>query len=82
VRIDAASAALRFLLADDPGAGNREPRIASREVELFHAGSVAYGIVQALAWVAARRPDVAERLQWRSEIQRLMNELVNPAASA
>jgi hypothetical protein len=42
----------------------------------------AYGIVQALAWVAARRPDVAERLQWRSEIQRLMNELVNPAASA
>lgn len=38
--------------------------------------SEAYGIAQALAWVAARRTDVAQRLQWRSEIQRLMNELV------
>jgi hypothetical protein len=36
----------------------------------------AYGIAQALAWVAARLTDVAQRLQWRSEIQRLMNELV------
>jgi hypothetical protein len=35
----------------------------------------AYELAQVLAWVAARRSDVTERLQWRSEIQGLMDEL-------
>ncbi len=35
----------------------------------------AYGIAQALAWVAARRSEVAERLQWRRDIPELMAQL-------
>lgn len=36
----------------------------------------AYGIAQVLAWVAARRSNVAERIRWRSEIPRLMAGLL------
>ena len=34
-----------------------------------------YGLAQALAWVAARRNDVAERVAWRGEIPGLMAQL-------
>ena len=36
----------------------------------------AYGIAQVLAWVAARRSNVAERLQWRNEIPGLLASLL------
>jgi hypothetical protein len=35
----------------------------------------AYGLAQALAWVAARRTDVAERVAWRGDIPRLLAQL-------
>jgi hypothetical protein len=35
----------------------------------------AYGIAQLLAWVAAQRNHVAERLQWRAQIPALMGRL-------
>jgi hypothetical protein len=35
----------------------------------------AYGIAQVLAWVAAQRNNVAERLEWRAEIPALMQKL-------
>jgi hypothetical protein len=34
-----------------------------------------YGLAQALAWVAARRNDVAERMAWRSDIPNLVAQL-------
>ena len=34
-----------------------------------------YGLAQALAWVAARRNDVAERVAWRSDIPNLLAQL-------
>ena len=34
-----------------------------------------YGLAQALAWVAARRSDVAERVAWRAAIPRLLAAL-------
>ena len=34
-----------------------------------------YSLAQALAWVAARRNDVAERVAWRGEIPELMAQL-------
>jgi uncharacterized protein DUF932 len=34
-----------------------------------------YGLAQALAWVAARRNEVAERVAWRGEIPELMAQL-------
>jgi hypothetical protein len=40
-----------------------------------------YAIAQALAWVAARRSDVAQRLQSRAEIRALMSRLVPASAS-
>ena len=36
-----------------------------------------YEIAQVLAWVAARRGNIAQRLQWRAEIRELMAQLVN-----
>jgi hypothetical protein len=36
----------------------------------------AYGIAQVLAWIAAQRNNVAERLEWRAEIPALMAKLV------
>ena len=38
-------------------------------------GRNSYGLGQALAWVAARRNEVAERLAWRGEIPELMAQL-------
>jgi Domain of unknown function (DUF932) len=35
----------------------------------------AYSITQALAWIAARRPNVAERLAWRQQIPELVSQL-------
>jgi hypothetical protein len=37
----------------------------------------AYELAQVLAWVAARRSDVKQRLQWRSDIQGLMDDLTS-----
>ncbi len=34
-------------------------------------------LAQVLAWVAARRADVTQRLQWRSEIQGLMDDVIS-----
>jgi hypothetical protein len=34
-----------------------------------------YGLAQALAWVAARRDDVAERVAWRGKIPKLLAQL-------
>ena len=34
-----------------------------------------YGLAQALAWVAARRNEVAERVAWRGEIPKLLAQL-------
>ena len=34
-----------------------------------------YGLAQTLAWVAARRTDVAERVEWRGDIPKLMAQL-------
>jgi hypothetical protein len=36
----------------------------------------AYDLAQILAWIAARRGNVAQRLEWRGQIQRLMSWLV------
>ena len=36
----------------------------------------AYGILQALAWVAARRKEVAEQTKWRAQIPELMDQLL------
>lgn len=36
----------------------------------------AYQVAQALSWVASRRRDVGQRLQWRGQIQGLMADLV------
>lgn len=36
----------------------------------------AYGILQALAWVAARRKEVAEQTKWRAQIPGLMDQLL------
>jgi hypothetical protein len=35
-----------------------------------------YEIAQVLAWVAAQRGNVAQRLQWRGQIRILMSHLV------
>ena len=35
-----------------------------------------YAIAQVLAWVAARRGDMAQRPQWRAQIRALMSHLV------
>jgi hypothetical protein len=40
-------------------------------------GDNAYGILQALAWVAARRKEVAEQTAWRGQIPELMDELLD-----
>jgi hypothetical protein len=40
-----------------------------------------YAVAQVLAWVAARRGDVAQRLQWRAQIRTLMSHLVPAPAS-
>ena len=37
----------------------------------------AYGIAQVLAWVAAQRNNVAERLEWRTDIPALMEKLAS-----
>jgi hypothetical protein len=59
-------------------------RMAPHERKLTHRmrvpGTAApcedeYEHAQVLAWVAARRTDVTQRLQWRSEIRGLMDEL-------
>ena len=42
----------------------------------------AYAIAQVLAWLAARRVNVAERLRWRAEIPMLMDALVAEVISA
>ena len=34
-----------------------------------------YGLTQALAWVAARRNEVAEQVAWRGEIPKLLTRL-------
>jgi hypothetical protein len=39
------------------------------------------GVAQVLAWVATRRGDVAQRLQWRAQIRALMSHLV-PASTS
>ena len=36
----------------------------------------AYAVVQALSWVASRRANVNERLQWRADIHELMDALL------
>ena len=36
----------------------------------------AYAILQALAWVAARRKEVAEQTAWRAQIPELMDQLL------
>lgn len=41
-----------------------------------------YGLAQALAWVAARRNEVAERVAWRGEIPELMAQLQSPCSTS
>lgn len=57
----------RALMATAPVRGTRAPCCD------------AYDLVQVLAWVAARRGNVAERLAWRAQIPALMSELVAAA---
>ena len=39
----------------------------------------AYGVAQALSWVASHRHNVSERVEWRDDIPTLMDALTTPA---
>jgi hypothetical protein len=46
----------------------------------FKGRSDAYGVAQALSWLACRRDNVAERIAWRYQIPALMSDLIGPLA--
>ncbi|MGA7929425.1 MAG: hypothetical protein WCA20_25920 [Candidatus Sulfotelmatobacter sp.] len=44
-------------------------------MKLIEVTSNLFGVSQVLAWIAGQRAEIAEDLQWRSQVQDLMEKL-------
>jgi hypothetical protein len=56
-------------------------RLMAKVPGSFGAARNAFGISQALTWVAGRRTEIQEELEWRTDVPELLELLTNPEKS-